>query len=183
MKNGNIIDEIKNILKNNNVQVGDLLYWDHNGEGVTHTTVISQVDYENGKIFFVLCIMIYIRVQIFVERQDHEEWIKQKEEEFESVIKLAYSVMRGEKRIETPPLSRYDISHYAGYQDACKIDVDIKELVDKLIEIRKQENISQSELAKMTGNTQQAISRLEKRIIVRHYKHFATYLMRWVVGL
>ena len=38
-----------------------------------------------------------------------------------------------------------------------------KELVDKLIEIRKQENISQSELAKMTGNTQQAISRLEKK--------------------
>lgn len=37
------------------------------------------------------------------------------------------------------------------------------ELVDKLIEIRKQENISQSELAKMTGNIQQAISRLEKK--------------------
>ena len=34
---------------------------------------------------------------------------------------------------------------------------------DKLIEIRKKENISQSELAKMTGNTQQAISRLEKK--------------------
>lgn len=38
-----------------------------------------------------------------------------------------------------------------------------KELVDKLIELRKKENISQSELAKMTGNTQQAISRLEKK--------------------
>ena len=38
-----------------------------------------------------------------------------------------------------------------------------KELVDKLILIRIQENISQSELAKMTGNTQQAISRLEKK--------------------
>lgn len=38
-----------------------------------------------------------------------------------------------------------------------------EELVDKLIEIRKQENVSQSELAKMTGNTQQAISRLEKK--------------------
>lgn len=38
-----------------------------------------------------------------------------------------------------------------------------KELVDKLIAIRKQENITQSELAKMTGNTQQAISRLEKK--------------------
>ena len=38
-----------------------------------------------------------------------------------------------------------------------------EELVDKLIEIRKQKNISQTELAKMTGNTQQAISRLEKK--------------------
>ena len=43
------------------------------------------------------------------------------------------------------------------------VSSDDKELVDKLIEIRKQENISQSELAKMTGNTQQAISRLEKK--------------------
>ncbi len=32
-------------------------------------------------------------------------------------------------------------------------------------------------LAKMTGNTQQAISRLEKRIIVHRYRHFVIYLM------
>ena len=38
-----------------------------------------------------------------------------------------------------------------------------KELIDKIIEIRKSENISQSELAKMTGNSQQAISRFEKK--------------------
>ncbi|MCM1263491.1 MAG: helix-turn-helix domain-containing protein [Butyrivibrio sp.] len=38
-----------------------------------------------------------------------------------------------------------------------------KELIEKLIEIRKKENISQSELAEMTGNTQQSISRLEKK--------------------
>ena len=44
--------EIKNLLKNNNVQVGDLLYWDYYGEGVTHATIISKVDYETGKIFF-----------------------------------------------------------------------------------------------------------------------------------
>lgn len=43
------------------------------------------------------------------------------------------------------------------------VSTDDKELIDKLIEIRKQENISQSELAKITGNTQQAISRLEKK--------------------
>ena len=43
------------------------------------------------------------------------------------------------------------------------ISDDDKKLVDELVEIRKKENISQSELAKMTGNTQQAISRLEKK--------------------
>ena len=37
------------------------------------------------------------------------------------------------------------------------------ELIDKLVEIRKSENISQSDLAKMTGSTQQAISRFEKK--------------------
>lgn len=38
-----------------------------------------------------------------------------------------------------------------------------KELIDKIVEIRKSENISQSELAKMTGNSQQAISRFEQK--------------------
>lgn len=38
-----------------------------------------------------------------------------------------------------------------------------KKLVDDLIEIRKKENISQEELAKMTGSSQQSISRLEKQ--------------------
>ncbi len=36
------------------------------------------------------------------------------------------------------------------------------ELIGRLVEIRKNENISQSELAKMIGSKQQAISRLEK---------------------
>ena len=40
---------------------------------------------------------------------------------------------------------------------------DDKELIDRIIEIRKSENISQSELARMTGNSQQAISRFEKK--------------------
>lgn len=39
-----------------------------------------------------------------------------------------------------------------------------KKLVDDLIELRKKENISQTELAEMTGNSQQSISRLEKKI-------------------
>ncbi|MCM1542569.1 MAG: helix-turn-helix domain-containing protein [Blautia sp.] len=43
------------------------------------------------------------------------------------------------------------------------VSSDDKELIDHLIEIRRQENISQSELAEMTGNTQQSISRLEKK--------------------
>ncbi|MCD8096553.1 MAG: helix-turn-helix domain-containing protein [Lachnospiraceae bacterium] len=37
-----------------------------------------------------------------------------------------------------------------------------KRLLEYLVEIRKSESISQAELAKMTGNTQQAISRMEK---------------------
>jgi DNA-binding XRE family transcriptional regulator len=37
-----------------------------------------------------------------------------------------------------------------------------KELVDKLVEIRKKENISQKQLAELTGNKQQSISRTEK---------------------
>ena len=45
-------NEVSNLVKNNNIQVGDLLYWDHNGNGVTHATVISKVDKENGKIYF-----------------------------------------------------------------------------------------------------------------------------------
>lgn len=40
---------------------------------------------------------------------------------------------------------------------------DDKELIDRIIEIRKSENISQSELAKMTGNSQQTISRFEQK--------------------
>lgn len=36
------------------------------------------------------------------------------------------------------------------------------ELIDRLVEIRKNENVSQSELAEMIGSKQQAISRLEK---------------------
>ena len=38
-----------------------------------------------------------------------------------------------------------------------------KELVDKLIEIRKKENVSQKQLAEMTGSKQQGISRFEKK--------------------
>ena len=36
-------------------------------------------------------------------------------------------------------------------------------LIDEIVEIRKSENISQAELAEMTGNSQQAISRFEKK--------------------
>lgn len=37
------------------------------------------------------------------------------------------------------------------------------QLIDKIVEIRKKENISQTELAEMTGDSQQAISRFEKK--------------------
>lgn len=38
-----------------------------------------------------------------------------------------------------------------------------KKLIEEMVEIRKKENISQSKLAELTGNKQQAISRIEKK--------------------
>ena len=38
-----------------------------------------------------------------------------------------------------------------------------KELIDELVNIRKKQNMSQNQLAKITGNKQQAISRIEKK--------------------
>lgn len=38
-----------------------------------------------------------------------------------------------------------------------------KELIDSVINLRREQNISQSQLADMTGNKQQAISRTEKK--------------------
>lgn len=38
-----------------------------------------------------------------------------------------------------------------------------RELIDKLISLRKEKNITQRELAELTGNKQQAISRIEKK--------------------
>ena len=38
-----------------------------------------------------------------------------------------------------------------------------KKLIDEIVSIRKEQNISQSQLAKLTGNKLQAISRIEKK--------------------
>jgi len=38
-----------------------------------------------------------------------------------------------------------------------------KKLIDELVQLRKQANISQAELARRTGNKQQAISRIESK--------------------
>jgi len=38
-----------------------------------------------------------------------------------------------------------------------------KELIDELVSIRKEQNMSQSQMAELTGNKQQAISRIEKK--------------------
>lgn len=38
-----------------------------------------------------------------------------------------------------------------------------KELIDQVVEIRKNSNLSQTDLAEKTGNSQQAISRFEKK--------------------
>lgn len=40
---------------------------------------------------------------------------------------------------------------------------DDQKIIDKIIEIRKKENISQAELAEITGNSQQSISRFEQK--------------------
>lgn len=37
-----------------------------------------------------------------------------------------------------------------------------KELIQKVVDLRKEQNISQNKLAELTGNKQQAISRMEK---------------------
>lgn len=51
---------------------------------------------------------------------------------------------------------------------------DEQKLIDELIEIRKSENMSQAELAHMTGNTQQAISRFEKKTHSSSMKLFSS---------
>lgn len=38
-----------------------------------------------------------------------------------------------------------------------------KKLIDEMVQIRKEQNMSQSELARLTGNKQQAISRTENK--------------------
>lgn len=38
-----------------------------------------------------------------------------------------------------------------------------KELIDEIINLRKEQKMSQSQLAKLTGNKQQAISRIENK--------------------
>ncbi|MDY4028438.1 MAG: helix-turn-helix transcriptional regulator [Butyrivibrio crossotus] len=38
-----------------------------------------------------------------------------------------------------------------------------RKLIDEIVQIRKEQNISQSQLAKLTGNKQQAISRTENK--------------------
>lgn len=38
-----------------------------------------------------------------------------------------------------------------------------KKLIDEIVKIRKEQNMSQSQLAKLTGNKQQAISRMENK--------------------
>lgn len=53
---------------------------------------------------------------------------------------------------------------------------DDKELIDKIIEIRKKENVSQAELAEMTGNSQQAISRFEQKTHSSSMKLFSSII-------
>lgn len=49
-------------------------------------------------------------------------------------------------------------------------------LIGEMIQLRKQENITQSELANLTGNKQQVISRIEKRENCPSLKTFCNLL-------
>ena len=51
-----------------------------------------------------------------------------------------------------------------------------KTLIDELVSIRKNQKISQSKLANLTGNKQQAISRLEKKGNSPSLKFFCSLL-------
>lgn len=51
-----------------------------------------------------------------------------------------------------------------------------RELIDRIIEIRKKENISQAELAEMTGNSQQSISRFEQKTHSSSMKLFSSII-------
>ena len=92
-------------------------------------------------LLLALCIIIYIKINTFVEEQNHEQWVKQKEQEFKPIIELVYSIMKGEKRVpenSLNPLSRYDISRYADYQDACRIEAKIEIIdVEEILEGKK----------------------------------------------
>lgn len=50
------------------------------------------------------------------------------------------------------------------------------ELIDRIIEIRKKENVSQAELAEMTGNSQQSISRFEQKTHSSSIKLFSSII-------
>ena len=53
---------------------------------------------------------------------------------------------------------------------------DDKEIIDKLIEIRKIENVSQAELAEMIGDSQQSISRFEQKTHNSSMKLFSSII-------
>lgn len=52
-----------------------------------------------------------------------------------------------------------------------------KELIDKMINIRKEQKISQSKLAELTGNKQQVISRIENMENSPSLKTFSNIIM------
>lgn len=55
-----------------------------------------------------------------------------------------------------------------------------RELIDELIQLRKEKKISQTQLADLTGNKQQAISRIEKKEHSPSLKLF--YSMAYALG-
>ena len=52
-------------------------------------------------------------------------------------------------------------------------------LIQEMIRIRKEQHITQTQLAQMTGNKQQSISRIEKKLVNHLWHHFVRLLMHW----
>ena len=75
-------------------------------------------------LFVIICILIYIKVQMFIEERNHENWVNQKEQEFKPVIELVYGVMRGEKKFQKQVQYLSMIYH-------------IMEVIKKLIELKR----------------------------------------------
>ncbi len=100
---------------------------------------ISKKSWVYLAIILLLALCIIVHINIYREELNHEHWVKRKEQEFQAVIDLTYSVMKGEKNIsKDSPLYLYDISDYVKNQDEWEASVEIKIIdIEELIADKK----------------------------------------------